>query len=288
MKITPCRSILLTSIATLLTAHAGFAADATFSSGAITGDADSGATNTKTYTAIANIIGGNVTLSGANGATFIGSGNALSGTGWALTNTPNLFGSGGNHTTTFGASTIDNLFDGFQYGGNPATLTMSGLTVGQTYVTTLYNEAWGLGDNRTQNVTSSLGASIVYNEDALEASVLRYTFVATGATTALNFAINNPNAASMHFYGVSNEQIFTGNVWSPNSGNSWNTGANWSTSVQNGVGKNATFSAQAGAMGVTVDGPTTVGHMEILGSGGYTFSGANTLTLQADAGGPPC
>ena len=161
------RSVLLSSIASLLTAHAGFAAEATFSSGAITSDGDSGARNTKIYTAIANIIGGNVTLNGVNGATFIGSGNALSGTGWALTNTPSPFGGGGNHTTNFGASTIDDLFDGFQYGGNPGTLTMSGLTVGQTYITTLYNEAWGLGANRTQNVTSSEGASIVYNEDAL-------------------------------------------------------------------------------------------------------------------------
>ena len=125
------RDILFSSIASLLAVQSGFAADATFSSGAFTGDADSGVSTAKTYTAIANIIGGDVTV---NSKTFIGSGTATSGTGWALTNVPNLFGGGGNHTTTFGASSIDDLFDGFQFGGNPGTLTLSDLTPGQTYV----------------------------------------------------------------------------------------------------------------------------------------------------------
>ena len=279
LRTTRTRRVLLTSIASLLTAHAGFATDATFSSGAFTGDADSGVSNLKNYTAIGNVVGGDVTV---NGATFLGTG--LSGTGWALTGVPAPFGGGGNQTTTFGGSVIDDLFDGFQYNGSPGTMTMSGLTAGQTYVTTFYNQAWGIGANRTQTVTSTEGASIAYNEDALEASLLKYTFVATGSTTVLNFA---PQIAgnTMHFYGVSNEQVFTGNTWSPTSGNSWGTAANWSTSVQNAIGSNATFSSQAGPTSVTVDSPTTVGHIEILGSGAYTFSGANTLTLQTDAGG---
>ena len=288
LRTTRTRRVLLTGIASLLTAHAGFATEATFSSGAFTGDADSGVSNLKIYTAIGNIIGGDVAVNGVNGATFIGSGGAVSGTGWALgPEVTNQYpsGAGGNHTTTFGGSVIDDLFDGFQYNGNPfGTMTMSGLTAGQTYVTTFYNEAWGLGANRTQTVSSTEGASIVYNEDALEASVLKYTFVATGSTTVLNFAPQIANN-TMHFYGVSNEQVFTGNTWSPASGNSWDTAANWSTSVQNAIGSNATFSSQAGPTSVTVDSPTTVGHIEILGTGNYTFSGANTLTLQTDAGG---
>ena len=273
------RRVLLTGIASLLAAHAGFAADATLSSGAITGDADSGVSGAKTYTAIANIIGNNVAV---NGATFIGSGNGLSGTGWALTGVPNNFGGGGNHTTTFGGSVIDDLFDGFQYNGNPGTLTMSGLTVGQTYVTTLYNEAWGLGANRTQTVTSTEGAGIVYNEDALEASVLRYTFVATGATTVLNFA---PQIAgnTMHFYGVSNEQVFS-NSWT--SGADWTTAA-WSVAAPNGVGTNAKFTAQGAPTVINLDAARTVGHVSVDGANAWTLStnNASTLTLQADAGG---
>ncbi len=277
------RRALITGIASLLAAHAGFAADATFSSGAITGDADSGVSTGKTYTAIANIIGNNVTV---NGATFIGSGTtepaSLSGTGWALSGVGNQFGGGGNHTTTFGGSAIANLFDGFQYNGNPGTLTMSGLTAGQTYVTTLYNEAWGLGANRTQTVTSTEGASIVYNEDALEASVLRYTFVATGATTVLNFAPQIANN-TMHFYGVSNEQVFS-NSWT--SGTDWTTAA-WSGAAPNGVGTNASFTAQGAPTALNLDAAQTVGHVGFDGANAWTLSTSNasTLTLQADAGG---
>ena len=277
------RRVLLTGIASLLAAHAGFAADATFSSGAITGDADSGVSTGKTYTAIANIIGNNVTV---NGATFLGSGTtepaSLSGTGWALSGVGNQFGGGGNHTSTFGGSVIDDLFDGFQYNGNPGTLTISGLTAGQTYVTTLYNEAWGLGANRTQTVTSTEGASIVYNEDALEASVLRYTFVATGATTVLNFA---PQIAgnTMHFYGVSNEQVFS-NAWT--SGADWTTAA-WSGAAPNGVGTNASFTAQGTPTALNLNASRTVGHVGFDGANAWTLStnNASTLTLQADAGG---
>ena len=72
------RRILLASIASLLAGHAGFAAEAVFSSGAITGDTGvtgSGVSGTKTYTAIANVIGADVLV---NGATFVGSVGALS------------------------------------------------------------------------------------------------------------------------------------------------------------------------------------------------------------------
>lgn len=257
------------------------AAEGIITSGAMTGDADSGVNSAKTYLSLGNVVGGNVTV---NGVTFLGTG--TSGTGWALSNMPNTFpaGSGGNHTTTFGGSTIDDLFDGFQYNGNPGTLTLSGLTAGQTYVTTLYNEAWGLGADRTQTITSGDGASLIYNEDALEASVVRYTFVATGATATLNFTPRVP-ATTMHVYGLSNEQVFN-NTWSVVSGNSWNTAANWSTgTIPSTIGSNASFSSQVSATSVTLDAPTTTGHVQFLGTGAYTVSGANTLTLQTDSGG---
>ena len=276
------RGILFSSIATLLAAQAGVAADAIFSSGAFTGDADSGVSTAKTYTAIANIIGNNVVV---NGATFIGSGAATSGTGWALTNMPNLFGGGGNHTTNFGASSIDDLFDGFQFGGNPGTLTLSDLTPGQTYVATLYNEGWSWPalDDRTNILTSSESATIRYNPDGLEASMLKYTFVATGATTTINIAQTRTNY-SLHMYGLSNEQVFN-NTWTGAADATWETAGNWSVATPNAVGANASFSAQAGATAVSMTGNKTVGHVQFLGTGSYTVSGIDTLTLQADAGG---
>ncbi len=270
---------LLFGLPSLLAPISSLAAEGVITSAAFTGDADSGVNAAKTYVALGNIVGGNVTV---NGVTFLGTG--LSGTGWALSGVANGFGSGGNHTTTFGGSTIDDLFDAFQYNGSPGTLTMSGLTVGQTYVTTLYNQAWGLGANRTQTVTAGDGSSLVYNQDALEASVLRYTFVATGTSTTLNFLPTIPGN-TMHFYGMSTEQVFN-NTWTPTAGNSWNTAGNWATGlIPNAVGANALFSAQGGPTTVTLDSPVTVGHTEFLGTGNYTVSGANTLTLQSDVGG---
>ena len=281
-RLTRRPAILLASIASLLAVQAGFSADAVFSCGAFTGDADSGVGTSKTYTAIANVIGSNVTV---NGATFIGSGGGLSGAGWALGGLPNYFGGGGNQVAgPFGASVIDDLFDGFQYGGNPGTLTLSGLTTGQTYVATMYNEAWGLGADRTQTFTSSEGAAASYNPDALLASLFRYTFVANGSSTTLNFLPKIPGN-TLHVYGLSNEQAFN-NTWTPASGSSWNTAANWSTGiVPNSVGSNASFSAQAGPTNVTLAGPTTTGHVQFLGTGSYTVLGIDPLTLQADAGG---
>ncbi len=271
--------ILLASIATLVSAEAVKATDAVFSSGAFTGDATSGVSTSKTYVALANVIGGDVAV---NGETFIGSGNGLSGAGWSLAGAPSPFATEGNHTTTFGGSMIDDLFDGFQYDGNPGLLTMNGLTAGKTYTVTLYNQAWALPDSRFQNVSSSEGASIVYNQDALEASLLRYTFVAAGVSTVLNIAPLNAGS-SMHVYGLSNEEVFT-NKWT--GGAAWTT-ATWSGGTPNGVGTNATFTAQNAATGINLDAPQTVGHVSFDGANPWTLSTNNNsmLTFQADAAG---
>ena len=269
-------SILLTSIASLLTAHSGYAADATFSSGAFTGDADSGVSSTKTYVALGNVLGGNVTV---NGATFLGTG--TSGAGWSLSGAGDAFG-GGGIMQPLGGAAIANLFDAFQYGG-PGTVTFSNLTAGQTYVATFYNQAWGLGANRTQGITSADGANYIYNEDALAASTLRYTFVATGASTSVTMTAKNPGS-NFHYYGLSNEQVFT-NTWTPAVDSTWETAGNWTGGTPNSAGSNASFSAQAGATAVSVTGAKTVGHVQFLGTGSYTVSGASTVTLQADTGG---
>lgn len=114
--------------------------------------------------------------------------------------------------------------------------------------------------------------------------MLRYTFVATGATTTLNFGQLRTNY-SMHIYGVSNEQVFN-NTWSPGGTNSYSTPANWSTGVvpTNLPGSNASFSAQAGPTSVTLPNNRTVGHVEILGTGSYTLNGI-LLKFSADVGG---
>lgn len=260
--------------------HSGFSADAVFSNGRITGDADSGVSATKTYVAAANVIGGNVSV---NSVTFVGSGTDTFGSNWSLGNIPSRFPGGGNHTVNFTTSAIDDLFDAFQYGGNPGQVTFSGLTPGETYVATLYNESWTLPDNRGQNLSSTEGATGIYNPDAVEASVLRYSFVASGNTTTLNFApLIGSN--SFHVYGLSNEQVFT-NTFTPATDNSWHTAANWSSGVPNGVGSNANFAAQSSPTTIALNAPASVGHIQFGGTNAFTVSGSSALTLHTDAGG---
>lgn len=268
------RCVLLTSIASLLAAHAGISAEAVFSGGVITGDADSGVSAAKTYTTLANILGGDVVV---NGQTFVGSANF--GTGWALTGAGNTFG---GFTPTGLTGNIAALMNDFQYGGAPATFDVSDLTVGQTYVATFYNAAFGPAGGRITGVSGN-GASIVYDENSAGGNVLRHTFVATGTTTTITLTPRIPGD-TWHFYGFSNEQVFN-NAWAPNSGNSWNTAANWSSGiVPNSAGTNASFSAQAGPTTVTFTSSRTVGHAEFLGTGSYTVEGS-ILRMQADAGG---
>ena len=240
---------LTRSIRALLCAGLGAGASAlaadSFTIGLFSGNADSGVDSGKTYTAIGNIVGGSVTV---NGATFTNNGtDGLAGTGWALTDAGAPFGGGGNHSgLNAGIETIAQLFDAFQYNGNPAHFTLTGLTAGQTYRTTFYNQAWGLGADRTQAVTSNLAgsiASINYNEDALLLSKLNYTYTADAAGS-VQLSFNIIGAGSMHFYGASNELL---NVWSPNSGNNWGTAANWSTGAEsNSAGSDASFRGQGG------------------------------------------
>ncbi len=270
-------SPLAHSICALVCASLGASALAadSFTIDLFSGNADSGVDFGRTYTAIGNILGGDIIV---NGATFLGTG--TSGTGWALNDTPNGFGGGGNHSGL--GESIASLFDAFQYGGNPAHLTVSGLTAGQVYQATFYNQAWGLGDNRTQSITSNLAgstASIVYNEDASKLSLLHYTFTADGTGSAtLGFVINNGTNASMHFYGFSNELL---NAWTPASGNNWGTAANWTTgAATNAAGANASFLGQGTAATIVLDASQTAGHVLFSGTAPYTLSGTNTLNMQ--------
>lgn len=55
------------------------------------------------------------------------------------------------------SGTIAGLFNEFQYGGtpvtNPVTFDVSGLTIGQTYVATFYNAAFGGAGGRVTTVS---------------------------------------------------------------------------------------------------------------------------------------
>ena len=269
------RRILLASIATLLSAQAGFAVDAVFSNVTLGGGNQDGAVGlsaTKTYQSAANFGGPALTI---GGATFEATGggdpiNAASGN-WTLSS------AGAGPFTGFGSGVtgqIGTMLSDFVYNGNPATLTLNNLTPGKTYVLTSYNGQFGGAGGRVTTVAGSSGASTIYDQNiAAGLSLLRYTFVASSASEALTYTPRSPGD-TWHFYGFSNEQVFN-NTWSPTSGASWNTPANWSTGVvPNATGTNASFSARPGPTTVTLNGAKTVGHIQFLGTGDYTITGS--------------
>ncbi len=261
-------------------ADPGVFSSATFDTGAnVMTDFNIGVSTSKTYNAIANVIGGDVII---NGVTFTGSGDTLSGAGWALTGAPNEFSGGGSKGGTSG--NVGNLFDGFQYGGSPTTFTLNNLTAGQAYVLTFYNQTWD-NDDRTQFITSTSGATALFNEDPgpLGAGNLgRYTFVASGTTETLTASPTNAGY-TFHVYGFSNEQVFT-NTWQ--TGSDWTT-ATWSGGVPNAAGTNASLPSQATPTTINLDQGITVGHIQFAGTNSWTLSSATNqpLTLQADPGG---
>ncbi len=258
-----------------------------FSNSGALGTADQtanvGLSTTKTYLEAIDL--GDAVNTTVNGILFTGSGAAVapSGAGWALTGTVNLFGGGG----ALPGGVLGGLTDKFVYGGIPATMTLTGLTVGQTYVITFYDRSWEGAGNRLEDLTAS-GASSASTTFDLDTgatgqgnlNLLRYTFQAASATQALTIAPQNPGN-TMHLYAFTNEQTFN-NSWT--SGTDWTTSA-WSGGAPNSVGANASFAAQAAPRTINLDAAQTVGHMQFDGANAWTLSGANTLTLQTDVGG---
>jgi len=219
---------------------------------------------------------------------FTGSGASPnpSGAGWGITGNTLAFGGGG----TLPGGVLGGLTNKFIYGGQPEILTLTGLTVGETYVITFYNRSWEAAGARVQSFTAS-GASTSatsFDENIGAAgqgdlNLLRYTFQAGTDTQAISIAPANP-LNTFHNYAFSNEQVFN-NSWS--AGSDWTT-ATWGTpGVPNSAGANATFAAQGAPTAINLDASQTVGHVQFDGAPAWTVStnNASTLTLQADVGG---
>ena len=266
-------------------------------------DASIGLNTNKTYLNAVNPNGGAVTINGvpfaaSSGVSPSGAGNL--GTTWSLTGTNIVFG-GFNPLV---AGNLKTLLSTFVYNGNPAALTVGGLTPGQAYVITFYNAAFDTtsGGARVVNLTTSDGITtpISFDEDTTalggstgqpstsgQANLLRYTFVATGANETITIT---PQLAgnTMHVYGFSTEQVFN---------NSWVSGATWGTAtwldsatgtsvLPTYAGSNAYLTAQAAPTTIALDAAgDTVGHIQFDGTNSWTIAGSSLLTLQTDPGG---
>ncbi len=159
----------LTIAGTTGTAPGVFSATYLTSSATTNLDASIGLNTNKTY--LNAVDTGSSTATTINGITFAAStavapsGTGTGGTTWALG------GTNSGPFTNFNALVAGNLkalLSNFVYGGNPATLTVGGLTSGQTYVITFYNAAFDAGPgSRVLNLTTSDGITtpVSFDED---------------------------------------------------------------------------------------------------------------------------
>ena len=252
-------------------------------------DASVGLSSSKTYLENVNLLGGALTINGVSFATSGGanpSGTGLGGTTWALAGQTATFGGGGTNP----GGQLGSLTNDFVYGGNPGSLTLGNLTVGQHYIVTFYSRAWDAAGGRTQWLTASDGpAGVYYDEDYTAAGqgaleLLRYTFQASGTNQTITL---NPEVggSTMHLYGFGAEQLNFDNAWA--GGGDWSSATWGPAGTPNSAGANASFSAQGTPTTINLDANQTLGHLHFDGANAWTLasSTSKTLTLQADAGG---
>jgi hypothetical protein len=192
------RSLVSTSALVLAMAVPALAQ---FSSSAWTGDA-SAKVSTVTNLWAYNL--GSASSATINGVTFTGlAGGSPAVAGKFSLNSANLFLSGDtNNLTSLGGLGSAVLATDFVYNGYPSTLTLEGLTNGQTYVLNVYTVAYEAAGNRIATWSSGVDSA---NLDVDEfgdnnGSLIQYTFTASGTTRTIT--ITPLMAASWHFYGL--------------------------------------------------------------------------------------
>lgn len=138
-----------------------------------------------------------------NGAVFTGgglTGNGTAGTSYALTGATTGYNGFTSGATDPGVAA---LTDNFFYGGNPAVLTINGLTPGDIATITTLGAAFGTGSvgDRTSQDTGSLGATAVYAENNGELSTFTYTALVPASGTLSITSVPQESGNTQHFYG---------------------------------------------------------------------------------------
>jgi hypothetical protein len=268
----------------LLALSAAAAAAGTFNVQPLTGDADSGISGNNAYTHAIDM--GDSANRTINGAVFTGGGlagtNNYSTTGLnaTLNNWPAVNPPGPLVTGATGG-----LFTNFNYqsAGGAETLTLNNLRVGQSYVTTFYNASWSGPAPRSQNITTSDGGAITFDQDAASGSLLRYSFTATSNSLTYTFAPNQ--VASFHQYAFTNQALgqtalLTDNFFAPSNPDTFDVNFNLAARQGGSLGPIPylpTGNTQVGNPTGAVDGGnyllTAFGARSALN---YNFNGANS------------
>lgn len=166
-------------------------------------DASSGINSAYTYTHAYNF--GSATNLSINGVSFTGIAAAAPSAGnFSLTGTAAAFPNSPNNGVTGNSATMGN---DFIYGGNVGTLTLSGLTPGQQYRTTIFGMGWGSEPYRTTTFEAN-GVLFSADEETFGSGKgirMEYEFTASGSTQTINYdAVGTP---SWHWFGMANAAI---------------------------------------------------------------------------------
>ncbi len=177
----------------------GSAEAGTWAHNAWTNDATSGITGAAAdYTVAVNTGNGDAEVT-VNGITF--QLNAASGTNFSITGAISFAGRATNVT---GAGSA--LANNFIYNGVPRTVTLTNLTVGETYETSFFAYGWEAA-GRVQTFASG-GDNYVVDQDAFgnnNGIRISYSFVATAATRA--FTITPGAGGTFHLSALANRRI---------------------------------------------------------------------------------
>ncbi|MCX6876926.1 MAG: hypothetical protein NTW21_24395 [Verrucomicrobia bacterium] len=170
-----------------------------------TGDADSGITSASPYTVAVNCGGPAATV---NGVAFQAS--ATSGANFSLGGGITSWGPGGSPNISGGSLT---LALGFFYNGTPRTVTLTNLTPGATYETSLFSFGWE-ASGRSQTFASG-SDSIVVDQDFYgnqNGIRIAYTFVADSSGSKVLTITPGPggNGGSFHMCALANRQVSAG------------------------------------------------------------------------------
>ena len=189
---------------------------ATPSIAAFTTDADSGISASKAYTHLLDFPA-NGNPAEINGVVFTAA--AMNGTangyGWSTVNPPS---SAWNDNQGIGTDTaregVDRMLWDFYYNSTDFTMTLTGLSPGQTYETRIYFRAFGstvVNSSRDVTFTFIAGATgfdpIEHDLDTITRSIVRCRYTADASGT-LSIRVFSPNSGSTcHLYALSNEII---------------------------------------------------------------------------------
>jgi hypothetical protein len=198
---------LLTSLAALLACTIATARAGTFSTAAWTDDASSGIDPGHTVWAYHFA---STTPATVNGFSVTGvAGLTVSNANFDLAGMTNVFPGDTNNVTGTG-STV--MAQNFVYGGNPATVTVKGLTSGRAYIVSFFSVGWQSdgGDVDFRNLTFTSGADSQLVRQSQFGSdngiPIDYAFIATAATRGITIAVANGNNATFHLYGLALHQ----------------------------------------------------------------------------------